>query len=234
MLFDLQSRGRRGIVKIIYVWLAILMGGGMILFGVGTGTGGGGLLDVFKGGGSSSSAQVSSLEKHAAREVRQDPRNPQAWADLARSRYQTAGQGDNYDPTQGAFTEAGKAKLETAASAWTRYLALNPKHPDATLARLMATAYSEVGLNEPAGASTALEIVTEAQPSAASFGLLAQYAYLAGQMRKGDLAAAKAVQLAPKTRQQLVKTRLATIKKQAVQQQVQQSVGSGSTSGGAG
>lgn len=229
MLFDLQSRGRRGAVKIIYLLLAVILGGGLILFGVGTGTGGGGLLDVFKGGGSSSSAQVSSLEKHAAREVRQNPRNPQAWADLARSRYQTAGQGENYDTTQGTFTDVGKAKLETAGKAWKRYLALNPKHPDATLARLMATAYSEAGLNDPASAADALEIVTQAQPSASSFGLLAQYAYLAGQLRKGDLAAAKAVQLAPKTRQKLVKTQLATAKKQAIQQQVQKAVQSGTT-----
>jgi hypothetical protein len=221
MLFDLQSRGRRGAVKVIYLMLAVILGGGLVLFGVGTGTGGGGLLDVFKGGNANPTAQISSLEKRASGEVRQNPQNPQAWADLARARYQTAGQGENYDPTQGTFTEAGKTKLGTAASAWKRYLALNPPHPDATLARLMATAYSEAGLNDPAGASSALEIVTQAQPSASSFGLLAQYAYLAGQLRKGDLAAAKAVQLAPKVRQKLVKTQLATSKKQAIQQQIQ-------------
>lgn len=234
MLFDLQSRGRRGFVKVIYVFLAVLMGGGLILFGIGTGTGGGGLLDVFNGGGTSSSAQVSSLEKSATRAVKLNPQSTKAWADLARARYQTAGQGQDYDATQGVFTEAGKDKLETATAAWKRYLALNPKHPDATLARLMATAYSEAGLNSPAGAAEALEIVTQQQPSAASYGLLAQYAYLANQLRKGNLAAAKAVQLAPKSRQKLVRTQLLNAKKQAIQQQIESAAqgGAATTAGG--
>ena len=42
-----------------------------------------------------------------------------------------------------------------------------------------------------------MEIVTEQDPSAAAYSALAQYAYLADQIRKGDLAAARAVQLAP-------------------------------------
>jgi hypothetical protein len=210
------------------------LGGGLILFGVGTGTGGGGLLDVFKGGSSNPTAQISSLEKQATREVKLNPQNPQAWADLARSRYQTAGQGENFDAAQGTFTEAGKAKLATAGTAWKRYLALVPKHPDPTLARLMATAYSEAGLNDPGSAAAALEIVTQSQPSAASFGLLAQYAYLAGQLRKGDLAAAKAVQLAPKVRQKGVKTQLATARQQAIQQQVQSAAQKGTTTPGGG
>ena len=108
MLFDLQSRGRRNFVKVIYLGLAILMGGGLVLFGIGTGTGGGGLLDVFNGGGSSTSAQVSSPEKKAAERSDCNPQDPQAWADLARARYQTAGLGENYDQTAnrgGEFTD---------------------------------------------------------------------------------------------------------------------------------
>ena len=46
MLFDLRGRGRRRFVQGIYLGLAILMGGGLILFGVGAGTNGG-LLDAF-------------------------------------------------------------------------------------------------------------------------------------------------------------------------------------------
>ena len=34
MLFDLRSRGRRTTVRGVYLLLAILMGGGLILFGV--------------------------------------------------------------------------------------------------------------------------------------------------------------------------------------------------------
>src|SRR5437763_13258441 len=157
MLFDLQSRSRRTAVKIIYLGLAILMGGGLVLFGIGTGTGGGGLLDVFTGGGSSTSAQVSSAEKRANHEVRLHPQDAKAWADLARARFQTAGLGDNYDQTAnqgaGAFTAKGRVKLRTAATAWQRYLTLEPDHPDATLARLMVNVYDTTGLNDPAQAA---------------------------------------------------------------------------------
>lgn len=221
MLFDLQSRGRKSAVKVIYLGLAILMGGGLVLFGIGTGTGGGGLFDVFSGNGSSTSSQVSSAEKHAVRETRLHPQDAQAWADLARARYQTAGLGGNYDSTTQSFTTDGRAKLGTAVTAWQRYLKLDPQHPDATLARLMATAYSQDGLNQPADAATAIEIVTERQPSASAYATLAEYAYLAGQVRKGDLASGRAVQLAPSAQQRLLRGQLAGIKRQAIQQQVQ-------------
>ncbi|HZV73656.1 MAG TPA: hypothetical protein VFF79_08070 [Conexibacter sp.] len=232
MLFDLQSRGRRNVVKVIYLGLAVLMGGGLILFGIGTG-GTGGLFDAFTGGSSSTSAQVSSAEKQAARAVRLHPQDPQAWAELTRARYQTAGLGGNYDQTTGTFTTSGRAKLAITVSAWQRYLKLAPQHPDATLARLMAQAYSEAGLNDPAQAATALEIVTQEQPSAQAYSQLAQYAYLADQMRKGDLAAGKAVQLAPPAQQRLVRTQLASVKTQVLRAQVQRAAQQGGvTSGG--
>jgi hypothetical protein len=236
MLFDLQSRGRKSVVKVIYLGLAILMGGGLVLFGVGTGTGGGGLLDIFNGGSQSTSAQVSTFEKRAAREVRLHPQDPKAWADLARARYQTAGLGDNFDREanqgQGQFTDSGKAKLEQAGAAWQRYLTLDRGHPDPTLARLMATAYSQTGLDQPADAAEAMEIVTEQQPSAAAYGTLAQYAYLADQERKGDLAAAKAVRLAPAAQQRLVRAQLANFKRQVAEQQAQRAVQQGGADAG--
>lgn len=220
MLFDLQSRGRKNFVKVLYLSLAILMGGGLVLFGIGTGTGGGGLVDIFTDDGASTSVQVSSAEKRASRAVRLRPQDPQAWADLARARYQTAGLGENYDQTAnqgvGAFTDKGREKLETAVAAWQRYLALDPERPDPTLARLMAGAYSETGLNEPAQAAAAMEIVTEEQPTANAYATLAQYAYLAEQMRKGDLAAARAVQLAPGPQRRLVRSQLLIVRREAL------------------
>jgi hypothetical protein len=237
MLFDLQSRGRRSFVKVIYVGLALLMGGGLVLFGIGTGTGGGGLFDAFSGGGSNTKAQVSNLEKRATQEVRLNPQDPAAWADLALARYQTAGLGGNYDQTanQGAgqFTKSGVAKLQEAATAWQRYLRLGPKHPNAALARQMAQAYSEIGLNDPAQAAEAMEIVTEAQPTAASYSALAQYAYIADQMRKGDLAAAKAVQLAPSAQRRLVRAQLANTKRQVLAQAAQRRLQQGGAGGSA-
>jgi hypothetical protein len=237
MLFDLQSRNRRAFVKVIYVGLAVLMGGGLVLFGIGTGTGGGGLFDALTGGGSSTSAQVSTLEKRAAREVRLNPQNPKAWADLAQARIQTAGLEGNYDSTanqgQGQFTKAGLAKLQQASDAWHRYLTLDPQHPSATLAQLMASkAYGQVGLNQPADAASAMEIVTEQQPNASSYSALAQFAYVANQMRKGDLAAAKAVQLAPAAQRRLVRAQLANTKRQVLAQAAQRAIQQGTAGAG--
>jgi hypothetical protein len=224
MLFDLTSRGRRSVVKIIYTALALLMGAGFLLFGVGTGVGGGGLFDsIFGNGSTSTKAQFSSAEKHAHHETVLDPKNAKAWADLTRARFQ----GADYDTSQQAFTEAGRVKLQSAASAWQTYLKLDPQKPDPAIAGMMAQAYSQAGLNQPADAASALEIVAAARPSAATYGQLANYAYQANETRKGDLAAAKAVQLAPKAQRTLVKRQLASIRRQVQQQEIQQAVQNG-------
>ncbi|HEX4806448.1 MAG TPA: hypothetical protein VFU94_11165 [Conexibacter sp.] len=226
MLFDLQSRGRRTAVKIIYLGLAVLMGGGLLLFGIGTGTGQGGFFDIFKGNGSSTSAQVSSAETSATRQVRLHPQDPRAWYALTYARYQSAGYDNTLNGGNGGFTAAGRKKLASASTAWQRYLTLDPNHPNPTLARLMANAYSQVGLNQPADAATAMEIVTEQQPSEQSFAALAEFAYLANQLRKGDLAAARAVSLAPSAQQRLLRTNLANIRRQVTQRGGRSSGGS--------
>ena len=38
MLFDLRASGRRRVVKVVYVFLAVLIGGGLVLFGVDQGS----------------------------------------------------------------------------------------------------------------------------------------------------------------------------------------------------
>lgn len=228
MLFDLQSRGRRTAVKIIYLGLAVLMGGGLLLFGVGAGNGIGGFLDVFRGNGQSQTAQVSNAEKTATRQVRLHPQDPRAWYALAYARYQSADSG--YDQTlnngNGGFTDKGRAKLSQAATAWQRYLTLEP-HPSATLAQFMANAYSQAGLDQPAEAASAMQIVTAARPSYQGYATLAEYAYLANEMRLGDLAAGKAVSLAPSAQQKLIRNNLATIKRQVTQQGARSGTGGG-------
>ena len=47
MLFDLRAGGRRRLVQVVYLFLAILLGGGLVLFGVGGATSGG-LFDAFR------------------------------------------------------------------------------------------------------------------------------------------------------------------------------------------
>ena len=79
MLFDLKGR-RRHVVQATYLMLAVLMGGGLILFGIGGGTSGG-LLDAFKGGGGSSNGNSVLAKEVAAAQVRLAA-NPQDQAAL--------------------------------------------------------------------------------------------------------------------------------------------------------
>jgi outer membrane protein assembly factor BamD (BamD/ComL family) len=231
MLFDLQSRGRRTVVKIIYLGLAVLMGGGLLLFGIGTGSGAGGFFDIFRNNGTSQSSQANAAEQSATRQVRLNPQDPRAWYALAYAHYQAAQYDQTLNGGQGGFTTSGKKKLVEASTAWQRYLKLDPQNPNATLAHLMANAYSQAGLNQPSDAASAMEIVSGDQPTEANYATLAEYAYLAQQYRKGDLAAAKAIALAPAAQQRLLRNQLANIRRQVLQQAARSSSSSGAING---
>jgi hypothetical protein len=219
MLFDLRGRGRRRTVQVIYVSLAILMGGGLVFFGIGGSVSGGlldglGLTDSGAGNTSGGSDILANQEKAAEKRARANPRDARAWAVLARSRYNLAGQGENYDQQRGAFTTKGRRQLAEAARAWERYLALEPPKPDASVALLMSRAYGPSGLNQPANAVRAAEIAADAQPSSQAYYQLALYAYAAGQTRKGDLAGRRAVELAPPDARGAVKAQVDAAKAQ--------------------
>ena len=218
MLFDLRGRGRRRTVQAIYLTLAVLMGGGLVLFGIG-GSVSGGLFDAIgltggSGGGSSANEQLDKQEKAAVRRVRLNPRDAAGWVTLTRVRYQQAGQGDNFDKETGSFTSSGRKELAKAADSWEKYLALDPPKPDPNLAALMVQAYSPLGLNRPKDGVTAAEIVANARPSAQSYYQLAVFAYAAKQNRKGDLAGKKAIELAPKDQRAAVKSQVDQAKQQ--------------------
>jgi hypothetical protein len=218
MLFDLRGRGRRRTVQAIYLTLAVLMGGGLVLFGIG-GSVSGGLFDAVGltgggGGGSSANEQLQKQEKAALRRSRLNPRDATALITLTRVRYQQAGQGDNFDQETGAFKSGGRKELAQAAQSWSSYLALEPKKPDPNVATLMVQAFSPVGLNRPQDGVTAAEIVADARPSAQTYYQLAVFAYAAKQTRKGDLAGKKAVELAPDAQRAAVKSQVDTAKSQ--------------------
>ena len=217
MLFDLRGSGRRRTVKVVYITLAFLMGGGLVLFGIGGGGGiSGGLVDAITGttGGSDTSAsRFTKQEAAALAKTRANPKDQAAWAALARARFQLAGAGANFDAAKGSFTNKGIAELQSAGDAWERYLALNPKNPDDRVASLMVQAFG--ALNKPDKAAEAQEVITEARPTAATFTQLAVYAYEAGQTRKGDLARNKALELTPKDMREALKGQLDQAKQSA-------------------
>src|SRR4051794_27340238 len=225
MLFDLRARGRRRTIQVIYLFLAVLMGGGLVFFGIGGNTSGG-LFDAFKSGGGSSSGN-SALEKNvekAEKQVQAQPRNQRAWIALTRAQYQVANLGANYDQNAGTFTPKGKVALRKVERSWDRYLALDPAKPDPDLASLMVQALGPAGLSRLPKAVAAQELVIDARPpSAGLYTNLAALAYAAGQTRKGDLASAKAIDLAPKDQKSLLKEQLQQLKQSAS--------GAGSSSG---
>ncbi len=214
MLFDLRSRGRRRTVQGVYLFLAIILGGGLVLFGVGAGNGLGGLLNAFTGNGSGSNqgAVVSAQEKAAQKAVKANPGSADAWSQMVQARWSSAGQGANYNPAAGTFTASGKKELAAVGQAWQRYIQLT-KTPDPNLAVLAARA--SAGLGNYAGAASAWEIETAADPGQLKgYECLAVSAYAAKQNRKGDLALAKALTLAPKPQQAALKTQISTAKTQ--------------------
>jgi hypothetical protein len=216
MLFDLRGRGRRRTVQAIYLGLAVLMGGGLVFFGIGGGTSGG-FLDAFKGGGGSTGPSVFDTRvKAAERQVALAPSNPAAWAQLAGLRFQLAGVGQNYDQNVQAFTAKARPTLLQAKAAWDRYLALTPTNPSPDLANKMIDVLGgRGGLNDFAGAARAAEILASARPSVGTFGALAELAYAAKETRKGDLASAKAMSLAQPSQRATIRAQLQQIKSQA-------------------
>ena len=204
MLFDLKGKRRRA-VQGTYILLAVLMGGGLVLFGIGGGSLNGGLLNAFTGGGGSSSGnkQIQQRIDNAEKQLAVNPQNQAALQEVIRDNYQLASL--SADQTTGLFTADGKKNLRQAADAWQRYLNTNPAKPNAVLANYMFQAYGQAGLNQPANAQKAAEIVAAAQPSASAYIRVVQYAALAGDKRTADLAGQKALELAPKGQRSSVK-----------------------------
>jgi hypothetical protein len=213
MLFDLRSRGRRRTVQAVYLFLALLIGGGLVLFGVGAGNGLGGLLNGLTGSGSNSGQQsaVSSAEKSAIKSTQLNPSSAAAWANLVQARWSNA-RSNNADisASTGQFTAAGNKELTTLGQDYQRYKAL-VKTPDPNVAILAARAAQYLG--NYTAATSAWSDITGANPTeATAFECLAANAYAAKNTRTGDLASAKALSLVPKAQRTLLQSRITQAK----------------------
>ena len=201
MLFDLRGRGRRRTVQVIYITLALLMGGGLVLFGIGGNTSGG-LVDAINGGGSGSTSADKVFEKRLKtyeQRAKANPNDAANWSNLARLHFQQAGTGENFNATQGAYTEKGLAELRDASAAWKRHLAVAGDKPDPNAASLMAQAYGQAGLKQYPDAVKALEVFIDARKATPQlYGQLAILAAAAKQDRKSQLSEDKAISLTPK------------------------------------
>jgi len=222
MLFDLRGTSRRRVVKIVYVTLAILMGGGLVLFGIGgSGALSGGLLDAItesNSSGDDGTDRYRTLEREAVADARANP-TAAAWAAVARARFNLAQTGEYVDQSSGNYTDAGAEMLRAAGRAWDESIKLAGDNPDPRVASLMVQGYASIG--ELDKAALAQEIIAEDRNSPGAYAQLAQIAYQAGQTRKGDLARDKALELTEPDMREALKGQLDQAKQAAVQQALQ-------------
>ena len=211
MLFDLQGKRRR-VVQVTYVTLAVLMGGGLVLFGIG-GDVQGGLFDAFKDGGSGSNGNEL-VEKRIDRNedrVRQNPRNSAALKRLVRDYYQLA-TAQTVESGAG-FPDDAKDELQKSSRYWKAYLALEPEPVDTSLALLALQVHDVGALNKPKDALEAARFIADKNEDSSSYLRVVQYAALAGDTRVADLAGQKAIDLAPKADRKNVEAQVQLAKK---------------------
>src|SRR3954447_20423103 len=121
MLFDLRGRRRRD-VQATYLTLAVLMGGGLVLFGIG-GNVSGGLFDAFKDNNSSPGDQQAQKRVEKNRKVlARSPQNVPVLKALVRDEYQLAS--SQLPQNALAFPKGARDELQAASTYWQRYLKL--------------------------------------------------------------------------------------------------------------
>lgn len=199
MLFDTQSPNRRRFVQVTFAFLALLMGGGLVLFGIGSSTSGGGLADIFNGnsGGATVDKVAEKNAEQAQKILDANPKDEAAAAKLAKARLTIATQ-SGID-ANGQVVKDGGAELITAAqNAWTKYLALGPAKPDASTAILFSSFFASPGVQQYDKAARALEaVLVTRKPSSGLYAQLALYSLASGNADKAKEARARAIELAP-------------------------------------
>jgi len=217
MLFDLQSGKRKRVIQVVYAILALLMGGSLVLFGVGSDAPGG-LLDAV-GLGSNSSGGDSGYEQQiedAEAKLQTNPNDPEALLELVRYQSLAANTRIERDPNTGQVSgipAEARSELEAAADAWRRYLDTKPKEPDAGAALQVVGTF--ILLGDAEGAARAQRIVAEQRDTAEAWGNLAYYLYADFSFKQADEAAARAVELADPSERKRTERQFAQIAEQA-------------------
>jgi hypothetical protein len=226
MLFDIRGKRKR-FIQVIYVFLALLLGGSLVLFGIG-GDAPGGLGDALGIGSNSNSggsAEFNDEIDSAEATLASDPKNADALLALARYNYLNGQQALEIDSEQGTqvLTDESVSDFEAAVDAWERYLKANKGRPDPSVATLVFRAYSGIALNSssPAtiqrrldGAQRAAAVVAEERPGPNSYLDLASAAYLAGDTKAGDKAANQALETVDEASRSALEGQLKAVERQ--------------------
>lgn len=180
MVFDVRGK-RRGVVKVVYAILALLMGLSLFLLGAG-----GSLSSIFGGNGSSTSA-TQVFEEQAQRIERKlvkSPEDPDLLLNLTRTRVNAGNAAVSISSTgeQGQTLES-QDQFNRASAAWSEYLEATDE-PNSGLAQLMSnTLFTLAGISRTSAeaesnvraAAEAQAIVAESRPSVGSLSTLALY-----------------------------------------------------------
>jgi hypothetical protein len=218
MLFDLRGRRRRA-VQATYLTLAVLMGGGLVLFGIGS-SAPQGLVDAITGNSSGGSDVNEQLQKRIDRQkerLKVSPTNATVLAELVRLNYQAA---VSQQPSgSSTIPDDAKDELRAAGAYWERYVEATNGEPSADLARIAYTIYGTGGLNQPDKAKEAVRVIAAKANDSQTYLLLVQTATAAGDTRTAQLAAQKAIDLAPKGQRKQVEKVAKQLQSAAPQQQ---------------
>lgn len=233
MLFDLQGR-RKSAIKAVYLSLAILLGGGLVLFGVGSNVQGG-LADLFTGG-STGSGEIKKQIKKDQEALAKDPKNGKLYVNLMADRLQLASDPDNLNAKQTAYKDSGKAQLRLLLKDWQKYRKV-VKVPEKSALGYVVGAY--VGLEDAKGATRTQRMLAGLEPKANNYLELMRLAIYAGDNRLVELSKIKALELAKPSQMIVVNRAIKELEKFAkeqsadIQRQIQEQFAQQNQSGGA-
>jgi len=181
MVFDTGGR-RRGVVKVVYAILAVLMGLSLLLV-----VGPAPLQDLFglQDEVSRAADQFEEKAEKAERKLKQNPQDPELLLSLTKARINAGNALAEPNPETGQFvyTSESVQQLQAASEAWSRYLK-STDEPNAAGAQITAQALFGLAQNARSGleaeanvraAAQAQQIVAEARPSLGSLSTLAIY-----------------------------------------------------------
>jgi hypothetical protein len=208
MLFDLRGRRRR-FIQVIYAALAVLMGGGLILFGIGGDVSGGLLEGLGIGGqGTGGESGFGDQIEEAEKRTQTNPQDAEAFLELVKLNYSDGNQKLEVDETTGqpiGVPSEAADSYQRAADAWASYLALKPKQPDAGAGGAVSQAYFYLAVSSTTAsdaianlkaAAEAEKVVAETTPEVGPLTALARYLYLAGDTAAAEQAKQQALAVA--------------------------------------
>jgi hypothetical protein len=203
MLFDLRSGRRRGLVKVVYGVLAVLMGASLFLT-----VGPVNIGEIFgnSSGGSTDPAQI--YEEQVERlevKLKKDPDNPDLLLSLTRANINAGAAGTTREPNgEEVVSSEAFASYQKADQAWTEYLKATDE-PNPGIAQAVAPMYfklAEFSRSYPEAetrlqaATEAQKIAAEARPNLNSLATLARYIYLTGDFKAAEKVRSEAMSMA--------------------------------------